>query len=40
MAVDVTEVYSPVRVAGAAKKMGLKAGTSFDITTYDENGDA
>ena len=31
--VDVSEVYSPPRVATAATRRGLTAGTSFDITT-------
>ena len=37
--VDISEVYSPPRVATiAAKRRGLSVGTSFDITTNDENG--
>ena len=37
--VDISEVYSPPRVAKiAAKRRGLSVGTSFDITTEDENG--
>jgi hypothetical protein len=32
MGVDMTEVYSPVRVAAVAGRFGLKAGTSFDLT--------
>ena len=31
--VDITEVYSPVRVAKACRELGLQAGTSFDLTT-------
>ena len=31
--VDVTEIYSPIRVAETARKYGLVPGTSFDITT-------
>ena len=30
--VDITEVYSPVRVAAVAAKFGLTPGTSFDVT--------
>ena len=37
--VDVSEVFSPPRVADMAMKMGLTAGTSFDITTVDEHGE-
>ena len=29
--VDITEVYSPVRVAAVAAKFGLTPGTSFDL---------
>ena len=37
--VDISEVYSPPRVAKiAAKRRSLSVGTSFDITTEDENG--
>ena len=32
LGVDLTEVYSPVRVAAVASKFGLKVGTSFDLT--------
>ena len=37
---DVVEVYSPPRVVAMAKRMGLRAGWSLDLTTTDENGDA
>ena len=37
--VDVSEVFSPPRVTEVAKKMGLTAGTSFDITTVDDVGE-
>ena len=30
--VDITEIYSPVRVAAVAAKFGLTPGTSFDLT--------
>ena len=33
LGVDVTEIYSPVRVAAVAAKFGLKQGSSFDLTT-------
>ena len=37
--VDISEVYSFPRVAKiAAERRGLSTGTSFDITTVDENG--
>ena len=36
--IDISEVYSPPRVAKVATRRKLKAGTSFDITTCDENG--
>ena len=29
---DITEVYSPVRVAAVAAKYGLRPGSSFDLT--------
>ena len=32
MGVDITEVYSPERIARVAKKFGLEAGSSFDLT--------
>ena len=32
LGVDITEVYSPVRVAAVAGKFGLTGGTSFDLT--------
>ena len=32
LGVDLTEIYSPVRVAAVASKFGLRAGTSFDLT--------
>ena len=35
---DVAEVYSPPRIADMAKKMGLRAGWSLDLTTCDESG--
>ena len=34
----VSEVYSPPRVAEAAKRMGLSQGLSLDLTTSDEEG--
>ena len=34
----VSEVYSPPRVAEAAKRMGLTQGLSLDLTTSDEEG--
>ena len=38
LGVDVTELYSPVRVAEACRRMGLKPGSSMDIRTgYDFN---
>ena len=37
---DVAEVYSPPRVAAMAKRMGLQAGWSLDLTTRDEQGRA
>ena len=30
--VDITEVYSPERVAKVAQRFGLRAGSSFDLT--------
>ena len=39
LGVDISEVYSPPRVAMiATERRGLSTGTSFDITTEDENG--
>ena len=35
---DVAEAYSPPRVVAMAKKMGLRAVWSPDVTTSDENG--
>ena len=32
LGVDITEVYSPERVAKVAQRFGLKAGSSFDLT--------
>ena len=32
MGVDVTEVYSPARVTEACKKLGLSAGSFFDLS--------
>ena len=32
LGVDITEVFSPERVAGVAKRYGLVAGSSFDLT--------
>ena len=32
LGVDVTEVYSPERVARVAKRFGLTAGSSMDLT--------
>ena len=32
LGVDVTEIYSPVRVAAVAAKFGMKPGSSFDLT--------
>ena len=32
LGVDLTEVYSPVRVAAVASKFRLRGGTSFDLT--------
>ncbi len=37
---DVTEIYSPPRVNIEAKEMGLTPGSSLDLTTTDENGQA
>ena len=37
--VDVSEVFSPPRVAAMAAKMGLVPGSSMDITTTDETGE-
>ena len=31
--VDITEVYSPVRVVAMAAKIGLTPGTSFDLAS-------
>lgn len=36
--IKAAEVYSPPRVAEMARKMGLKAGWSLDITTTDHDG--
>ena len=36
LGVDITEVYSPERVAQVAGKYGLTAGTSMDLTTGGE----
>ena len=33
LGVDITEVYSPERVAKVAKRYGLAAGSSMDLTT-------
>ena len=33
------EVYSPLRVCATARRLGLKAGFSFDLTVNDENGE-
>ena len=33
--VDVSEAYSPPRIVPAAERIGLKGGTSFDITHPD-----
>ena len=35
---EVAEVYSPPRVTKMARRMGLRAGWSLDLTTCDENG--
>ena len=35
---DVAEIYSPPRATEMAKKLGLRAGWSMDITTIDEEG--
>ena len=35
---DVAEVYSPPRACAEAKKLGLRAGWSLDLTTSDEQG--
>ena len=36
LGVDITEMYSPVRIAGIAAKYGLVAGDSFEFrTVYD-----
>ena len=32
LGVDITEVYSPERVAKVAQRFGLRAGSSFDLT--------
>ncbi len=32
LGVDITEIYSPERVAKVAAKFGLRAGSSFDLT--------
>ena len=32
MGVDITEIYSPERVAKVAKKFGLVSGSSMDLT--------
>ena len=37
---DVVEVYKQPRVAEMASRMGLRAGWSLDMTTYDEHGGA
>ena len=36
---DVSEIYSPPRIAEAADAIGLKGGWSLDLTTVDENGE-
>ena len=35
-----SEVYSRPRVTEQLRTMGLPFGTAFDLTTYDENGEA
>ena len=35
---DVSEVYSPPRMATAAKRAGLQPGWSLDLTTFDDDG--
>ena len=35
---EVAEIYSPPRITKRARRMGLRAGWSFDLTTCDENG--
>ena len=35
---DISEVYSPPRIAEVGEEQGLKAGSSMDITTKDEFG--
>ena len=37
--VDVAEKYSPFRMCATARKLGLKAGFSFDLTANDENNE-
>lgn len=37
---DVAEVYSPPRVVEMARRMGIRAGWSLDITTTDDDGNA
>ena len=32
LGIDITEVYSPERVAKVARSFGLQAGSSFDFT--------
>ena len=40
MNIDVAEVYSPPRVTQMARKMGLRACWSLDLTTTDADGRA
>ena len=40
MNMEVAEVYSPPRVTQMARKMGLRAGWSLDLTTHDSDGRA
>ena len=35
---QVSEVYSPLRVVKMANRMGLRGGWSLDLTTHDEHG--
>ena len=37
---DVSEIYSPPRMAKAASALGLKGGWSLDLTTTDDDGNA
>ena len=40
MGVDITEIYSPERVAQMARKFGLVSGSSMDLTNgWDLNRD-